>query len=144
MRGDITSANATLVLTVEELFPAGTKLEQFATDQSWSMDEVTVAITRIGVDGQMVAGYTPHVKPVGIMLEASSPSHAALTQVYQGMEQKRGLYKCSLTANIPSIGKTVTWSEGVMVTGSPVPTAAQVLEPTTWGFEFAKISISSL
>lgn len=144
MRGDITSANATLVLSVEELYPGGVKLEQFATDQSWSMDEVTVAVTRIGVDGQMVAGFTPHVKPVTIMLEASSPSHKILSQVYQAMEQKRGLYRCSLTASIPSIGRTVTWSQGVMVSGQPVPTAQQVLSTTTWKFEFGEISISSL
>ena len=34
MLGNITSANATIIMTVEELFPAGVRLEQFATDQS--------------------------------------------------------------------------------------------------------------
>lgn len=142
MQGDITSANATLVLTVEEVFPSGVKLEQFATDQSWSMNESTIAVTRMGVDGQMVAGWVPNIKEVTIMLEASSPSYLSMAQVYQAMEQKRGLYRCTLTATIPSIKKTITWTQGVMVTGTPVPSAQQVLAPTTWGFHFSKIAIS--
>ena len=142
MRGDITSANATLVLTVEEIFPSGVKLEQFATDQSYSMNESTIAVTRMGVDGQMVAGWIPNIKEVTIMLEASSPSYLALAQVYQAMEQTRGLFRCSLTANIPSIKKTITWSQGVMVTGTPAPSAKQVLDPTSWGFHFSAIAIS--
>lgn len=144
MQGDITSASATLVLTVEEIFPSGIKLEQFATDQSWSMEESTIAVTRMGVDGQMVAGWIPNEKNVTIMLEASSPSYLALCQVYQAMEQKRGLFRCTLTATVPAIKKTFTWSQGVMVSGQPVPTANQVMSPTSWGFHFAKLAISGM
>lgn len=142
MKGDITSANATLVLAVEGLFPSGVKLEQFATDQSWSMEQSTIAVTRMGVDGQMVAGWIPNIKEVTIMLEASSPSYLNLVEVYQAMEQKRGLYRCTLTATIPSIKKTITWTDGVMVTGQPVPTANQVMSPTSWGFHFNDVKIS--
>ena len=39
MLGNITSANATIVMTVEDLFPAGVVLQQFATDQSADGDE---------------------------------------------------------------------------------------------------------
>ena len=55
--GDITSANATLVLIVNGLFPAGVRLQQFATDQSYSQDELTIAEDRMGVDGGLVAGW---------------------------------------------------------------------------------------
>lgn len=139
--GDITSANATLVLTVDSLFPAGITLEQFATDQSFSQDELTIAEDRMGVDGNLVAGWVPSIKAVTIMLEASSPSYIALAMYYRACEQKRGFYRCGLVATVPSIGKTFIWSQGLLKSGTPVPAGKKVLDPTTWKFDFGKLQI---
>lgn len=139
--GDITSANATLVLIVDSLFPAGVELQQFATDQSYSQDELTVAETRMGVDGGFVAGWIPSIKPVTLMLEATSPSYTALSTLYQACEMKRGIYQCSLIATVPSIARVFTWTNGVLKSGTPVPSAKKVLDPTTWKFEFAGLEI---
>lgn len=139
--GDITSANATLILTVDGMFPAGIQIEQFATDQSFSQDELTIAEDRMGVDGNLVAGWVPSIKPVTIMLEASSPSYIALASLYRACEQKRGFYRCSLTALVPSIGKTFIWSQGLLKSGTPVPAGKKVLDPTTWKFDFGKLQI---
>lgn len=139
--GDITSANATLVLTVDSLFPAGITLEQFATDQSFSMDELTIAEDRMGVDGNLVAGWVPSIKAVTIMLEASSPSYIALAQYYRANEQKRGFYRCELVASVPSIARTFIWSQGLLKSGTPVPAGKKVLDPTTWKFDFGKLNI---
>ena len=49
---DITSANATAVLTVDKLYPAGIELEMFGTDQAISQESLEIAQTR------MVAGCT--------------------------------------------------------------------------------------
>ena len=51
MSFDITSANATLILTVENLYPSGVKIEGFSTDSSFAMDDDTIAETHMGVDG---------------------------------------------------------------------------------------------
>lgn len=139
--GDITSANATLVLTVNELFPAGIPLMGFAVDQSYSMDELQIAEDRMGVDGNLVAGWVPSIKPVSIMLEASSPSYLALAQLYRASEQKRGFYVCTLVAVVPSVGKVFTWSNGLLKSGTPVPNAKRILDPTTWKFDFATLTI---
>ena len=144
MHGDITSANATLVLTVDGLFPGGIELQQFSTDQSVSQDEVTTAETRMGIDGFMAAGWIPSIKAVTLMLEASSPSAAALTELHRAEEQARAKYSCTLTARVPSIGKTYTWSGGVLKAGTPFPANKKVLEPTTWKFDFAKFAASAL
>lgn len=142
--GDITSANASIVLTVEGLFPAGIQLEQFATDQSYSQDTLTIAEDRQGVDGYLVAGWVPSIKAVTIMLEASSPSHEYLSQLFRACEQKRGIYQCTLVASVPSIGKTFTWTGGVLKSGTPVPNAQRVLAPTTWVFDFANLFIAEV
>ena len=139
--GDITSANAVLVLTVNELYPAGITLEQFATDQSYSQDELAIAEDRLGVDGNLVAGWVPSIKPVTIMLEASSPSYQAMADLFRACERKRGIYECTLMATVPSIGKTFTWTGGILKSGTPVPSAKKILDPTTWKFDFANLNI---
>lgn len=52
---DITSANASAVMTIEELYPNGLKLERFSTDAAIVADSQQVAETRMGVDGRMAA-----------------------------------------------------------------------------------------
>lgn len=140
---DITSANCSLVLTVEELFEGGIDLQMFATDQSFSQGDSQVAETRMGVDGKMVAGYTPNIKEVTIMLEPASPSYAALAQVYRASETNKRVYKCTLVASSPSLGIVWTWSGGVLYSGTIVPAAQQVFGPTTWVFHFAELDTGS-
>ncbi len=140
--GDITSANATLVLTVDELFPQGIRLSMFATDQAMDMSELTVAETRMGVDGNMVAGFVPTPKEVTVTLEAASPSYESLAALYRATERKRGAYRCTLVASAPAVGRTFTWTEGVLVRGTPVPAFRKTLEPTSWTFRFARLNVS--
>ena len=140
---DITSANSVSILTVEELFPSGITLEQFGTDQAVNMDSLDIAETRMGVDGFMVAGYTPNIKVVSISLEASSPSFDALAQVYEAMETFRRIYSVKLVSTVPSIGKVFTWSNGVLKTVTPFPSQKKVLDPTSLTFNFGKYERSS-
>ena len=66
----------------------------------------------------------------------------ALSQLYRASERKRGIYECSLIASVPSINKTFTWTQGILKSGTPVPAAKKVLDPTTWKFDFANLAIT--
>lgn len=143
MLTDITSANAKLILTCEELYPSGVELQMFSTNQSWNADTLQVAETRMGVDGHMAAGYVPNIKTVTIQLEASSPSRRYMQTIQKAMIANQRIYKVSLIAIIPSIGEQVIWSEGVMQNGAVTSTAARVMEPTVWTFHFEKYERSA-
>lgn len=136
---DITSANAELVLTVGEIFPSGIVLEMFGTDQSASMDAVDVTETRMGVDGRLVAGYTPVIYPVTITLEAASPSRFSMSTIWEAMAANRRIYACGLVCTLPSIRERLTWSTGVLKNGVVVTPLKKVLDPTTWLFHFEKL-----
>lgn len=135
---DITSANATAVLVVKDLFPAGIELQGFATDQSISQDSQDITETRMGVDGKMVAGYVPGISPVTIMLEASSPSFESLGALWSAMTENQKVYECDLTVTVPSRKLIFTWTTGVLKSGVPFPSLKKVLDPTTWVFHFEK------
>ena len=142
--GNITSANATAVLTVTGLFPGGITLQQFSTDQSVHMDDLVMAETRMGIDGHMAAGWIPTIKPVSVKLEASSPSYEPLAQIVGAQDQGRRLYECTLTVRLPAIGREYVWSGGVLKSGNVFPNARKVLEPTLWKFDFARFKQSGI
>lgn len=141
--GNITSANATLVLVADTVIPAGVPLSQFSTDQSYSMDAVTSVEDRMGVDGHLAAGWIPSIKVVTVNLEASSPSVTFLNLLYSTMEKNRTFYKITLIATVPSIRKVYTWTNGVLKSGTPVASGKKVLDPTSWQFDFPNLIVTS-
>ena len=138
---NITSANASLVLIVNTIIPSGVQLQHFSTDQSFSQSDVTVTEDRMGVDGNLAAGWIPAIKTVQVSLEAGSPSMWYMDMLQRAMENNRTIYECTLIATIPSIRKIYTWTKGVLKSGTVVNNAKKVLGPTQWTFDFATLTI---
>lgn len=86
---DITSANAKCFLTIEELFPAGVLLQNYATDQAVDQDERQISIVRMGVDGHMAAGWTPQPHIIHFTFEANSPSLTYIRALAKYMETQK-------------------------------------------------------
>lgn len=141
---DITSANAKVILTVENLYPSGVEIQNFSTDSAWAVDDAVVAEARMGVDGHMAAGYTPTPRNVTISLEANSPSLAIMNNLISSMQLNKTVYKCTMQITIPSIGKEYTLKEGVLLQGHAIPDGKKVLDPSTWQFTFGECKPSSI
>ncbi len=136
---NITSADATIVLQCEDLFPQGIILEQFSTDAMISQADETFAETRKGVDGQMVAGYVDGVKTLTITLEPSSPSVEYLDTLARATRSGKKIYWLTLLMSIPALGKTLTYSNGVLKTGKLLADAQQVFAPIPYTFDFESV-----
>ena len=133
--GNITSANAVLVLGVEELYPVGVQLTNFATDQMLSSDDMEIAQARMGVDGGLAAGYVPNPFSLTITLEASSPSLTVMQSLLMAMKTNKTTYKCSVTLTIPSIKQVATEGQSVLcdpATGAVTYGAAGAENDTGW------------
>lgn len=133
---DITSANATAILTVSGLYDSGLYLQMFSADTAITQDEIEYSESRIGVDGYMVAGYVPSIKLVTINLEAASPSIDPMYYVGAYMTAYRTIYRCNMNISIPSIGKVFTWTNGVLTRGTPMPALSRILDPVSFTFSF--------
>ena len=143
MSMDITSANSVVTLNCQKL-GISAQLQQFAADTGYEGEDDQVAETRMGMDGKMVAGQTPNIKAVTVHLEASSPSYEYLTLLKQSMEKNRKIYECQMVISIPSIGRRITYSNGVLVSAKDLPDGKKVLDPTTWTFNFESKSVETL
>lgn len=141
---DITSANSTAIMVVEELFPSGFAVEMFAADTAISQGDDTVAETRMGVDGKMVAGFVPSIKSITVTLEAPSPTISYMETLYQASQSNRRTYKVHLTITIPSIGKTYKYTNGVLKTAKPLPDLKKVLEPQNFAFDFEYLAVERI
>lgn len=139
---DITSANATVAVSVGGLFSVN--LENFSADSSFTSDTVQAAETRMGVDGHMAAGFTPAIKTITINLEAGSPSTEYMQLLRQVQEVNMKPYKVNMVISIPSIGKRYTFSEGVLQSYKDLPDGQNVLSPTQWVFHFESMSAEGL
>lgn len=137
---NITAANSTAILIVEELYPSGVTLEGYSTDQAITQGEETLGVTRMGMDGQMVGGYTPSIKVVNLTFEPSSNSISVMDTIYKATQTNKKPYKCRLLIEIPSIQKTYTYNNGIMVTGKAMPDLKQVLDPMNYGFNFEGVT----
>ena len=139
---DITSANATVAVSVESLFSV--TLENFSADSAFTSDTIQAAETRMGVDGHLAAGFTPAVKVVTINLEAGSPSATFLQLLRQAQETNLKPYKVNMVISIPSIGKRYSFSNGVLQSYKDLPDGQNVLSPTQWVFHFEGLSVEGL
>lgn len=139
MNRNITSADAIAVMTVDSLYPQGFRLEQFSTDAAISQGDDTVSETRMGVDGHMVAGYTPSIKTITITLEPSSPSIPYLDNLYKSMQKNKKTYLCSLIVTVPSLSKVIQYSYGVLKTAKILPDLQKTLAPIAYTFDFEKV-----
>lgn len=137
---NITSANATLIMIVDELYPQGVTLQQFSTDAMASEADETFAETRMGVDGQMVAGYVDAVKSITVTLEPSSPSIEYLNTLANAMRTNKQVYPVTLLISIPATGRNITCSNGVLKTGKILPDMNKTLQPIAYTFDFESVA----
>lgn len=141
---NITSANSEIILTVENLYPSGIKLEGYSTDTAWASEDVTLAEARMGVDGKMAIGMTPSPKTVTLTFEANSPSLQQLENIAACMELNMTIYKSDLQITIPSRNKEYSLTKGSLIRGRLLPDGKKVLDPQAFSFVFEKIKRSSI
>lgn len=136
---NITSANSIIVLTCDELFPAGVQLDHFSADQSITQADEQIANTRMGVDGHMSAGWIPSIKTVTITVEPTSDAATVFDTIYSASAQSRSPYKIGLTVNIPALGKVITYKGGTLKNWKKLPDHKDVLDPIPAVMDFETV-----
>lgn len=127
MTKTITSANSKFTISAEGLY-AGVQVQGFASDTAFTVESVQTAETRMGVDGNMSAGYTHHVVPQTIQLQADSDSIDVFDTIYMYTKSQNEVLWLTAVIEVPSTGKSYTLSKGVMQTYTHVAPHNRVQE----------------
>ncbi len=142
--GNITDADAVVILTVEDLYTAGVELQGFSADTAWTAGDSQLAEVRMGVDGKLSAGYTPQPRTVTISLEASSPSLAVMRNIVSTSQLNKKVYTCQMQITIPAQGKEYTLANGVLQTAHDISDGKKVLDPSNFTFLFESCKDASI
>lgn len=132
----ITSANATLFVTVDGLWSGPQQLEGFGTDSAVEQDDFTPGVAEKGVDGKMSVGWVPTVKVIKLTFAADSPSLALMADWLDAQEKAREVMPCAMTFNVPSIKRAYTGTKGVITGGGNMPNAQQTLKSRQFTITF--------
>lgn len=142
--GNITDADAIVMLTVENLYSSGVQLQGFSADTAWTAGDAQIAETRMGVDGKLSAGYTPQPRTINISLEASSPSLEVMRNIVESSQLNKGVYTCNMQITIPAQGKEYTLANGVLQTAHDLNDGKKTLDPSQFTFIFESCKSASI
>lgn len=140
----ITSANASLFITVPGLYDSPVKIENYSTDAMVSAAQVNPVVAEMGVDGHLSVGYTPTPKEITITLAADSKSRPVFDDWQAYQDAAREVYVCSAQFIVPGIGKTFTGLRGALTAAQPMPNAAKTLQAPAYNITFESWTPSSL
>ena len=141
---DITSANATCILVITDVAPAGVPVDNFSTDQAINGETMEISETRLTLDGQLLAGYVPTQVPVTLTLEPASLAYNVLDKAFQISRQSKKPLRCDLTFVLPSIKKTVVYMGGVIQAINMIPPVGRTLQSRQARFVFSSEKIYAL
>ena len=136
----ITSANSVLMLGVANLFNIPVQIEGFAADDAFTIEDVDMAETMMGVDGKLSAGWIPMPKSMEITLQADSPSNSFFDALIAAETVAREKFQVNGTILLQGTGKLYALTTGYLKKGNVMPPAKKVLQPRKFTIEFQSIS----
>lgn len=139
MSGFITSADAIFTLTVQSLYNAPVTLQNWSADRAWETGEFELAETQMSVDGYLNAGYVPNPVDQTIYLSANSDSVVVFEAIMTGSQTARTVYKLGAEITLNGTSRKYTFVNGVLVRGSPTPSAGRTLEARQFGIRWERV-----
>lgn len=127
--GDITSANATITLTIPPLFATPQQLQGFSTDDVFDIPAIQSVEVKMGVDGVLSSGFVFREIPMDIFLQADSISNGIFDQWWTQMVAALATYMASGIIRLPGISTKFTLSNGALTSYKPAPPAKKTLDP---------------
>jgi len=143
MAGTLTVANSVLAMTTEALFPQAQRLQGYGADDAFDFENVENGEYSMGIDGTLSAGFVFNEIPLGITLQADSPSLTLFEQIYQYEVSNRTKLSQALTITLPAVSKRYDLKGGFM-RRYKAPSGKKILQPGVVEFVFARLTVSSL
>jgi len=130
--GDITAANASLVLALTPLFTAPQQIQGFAADNVYGLPAIESVETLMGVDGILSGGFVWKPQQQTIELQADSPSNAFFDIWYTQQVAGQTTYTVNGVLTIPALRLKLIQTLGFL-TGYKLPDAKKLMQPRQFG-----------
>ena len=122
----ITAANATIFLSIANLYTTPVPLQGFAADDIFDTEAIDVAETLMGVDGTLTAGFVWVPTMWSITFQADSASNAIFDAWRQAEISAQEKYPASGIVMLTSLGTQWALTNGYLKKFQPLPNASKV------------------
>ena len=135
----LTAANATIMLTVANLFDTPVQLQGFAADDVFDTDTIETAEVSMGVDGNMSAGFVWKEVTQGFSLQADSQSILLFDQWYTAQITNAEVFFANGVILLTAVGKKWSMRKGVLRGYKPIPDAGKILKPQKFNIVWERV-----
>ena len=138
----LTSANATLSLSVSGIFNSPIIIQGFAMDDIFNGENTDNAETVMGADGILSAGKIFVAKRTTVHLMATSPSLDFFDQWQLNEDAQVDVFPAQGTLVVPSINRIYTLTRGFLKSYTPFPALKKTLQTAQYVIEWESITAS--
>jgi hypothetical protein len=131
MANSITSANASIVLTIPGVISAGVLLQNFAVNDILEPEPQTLTESRVGADGEVVGGYVFNLTKFRMMFQANSDSINAFYMWKAAQDESADVISATMKIIAPALGLDVTLQDVYCETLPFLPPLKKVAEELT-------------
>lgn len=139
MAGTITSANASIQISVPGLFPVPQLLQGFAADDIFGTEPLENGELSMGVDGILSAGFVFVPVKQFYNLQANSDSCQLFDDLYAAEQAAREKFAITGLVTLSSVQSQWVMTRGFMSNYPPVPDAGKVLKPRKFYITWTRI-----
>jgi len=136
---NITSANATILLSVPLLFPVPFQLQKFGADNIYGTDPIQVGETVMSVDGRLTAGFVNAPTKQAYELLADSESNFFFDQIAMREKADQTKYEINGVVLLTSVLTKWTMTRGFLTIWQPIPDAKKVLQSRKHTIEWERV-----
>ena len=124
----ITSANATLIMTITNVYSAPQQIQGFGMDDAWMTSLTAGGDFKVGVDGFGTGGYIPRMPTTTLKLLADSASTIVFENWLLYQDQVVDITFAQWTLLLPSVKRKYTFYQGGLGDMSSLPDGKKMLE----------------
>lgn len=124
----ITSANTVLTLSQTTLFPTPVRIQGFAADDVYDLDQVQLVEESMGVDGVLSFGFVFTARRQTISLQADSASNSFFDTIMLQQQAALDVYPLTGQILLPGISTKFNMINGALRDYNPGPSAKKTLQ----------------
>ena len=135
----ITSANAVFTVSQTTLFPSPVQLQQFAVDDAFDTEMLTIADTMMGVDGYFTGGFVWEQVKMSITLMGDSSSFSVFNQIYTSSQVNETVYPLTATITLQDLNLKWNMTQGIVTSVTVIPPVKKLIQPAKYNIEWGKV-----
>lgn len=136
----LTAANATILLTIPNLYPIPQQLQGFAADDVFDTDAIRASEVLMGVDGKLSGGFVYVEVPQNYSIQADSPSALIFDNWYANQRAQQDVFNAYGIISLPGLGQKWAVTNGFLTNFNPIPAAKRLIQPRRFTITWESVS----